>query len=209
MNKNTFSVVVSTLLMLGSAVLMAADEGREPFNDRYCTTCHGTDGQGNEGVQAPRLAGMEDWYLQRQLENFRAGIRGTHPMDIEGIAMQPMVAKLSDESIADIVEWVGSWPYKPAEVTLEGDVQAGAQLYASCASCHGRDAIGNEALGAPALRGQNDWYLVTQLKNFMAGYRGHHPDDTYGQQMRPMAQMLRNETGIINVVSYINSLVQR
>ena len=49
---------------------------REPYDDRYCTTCHGTDGRGNEGIEAPRLAGMEDWYLRRQLENFRAGIRG-------------------------------------------------------------------------------------------------------------------------------------
>ncbi|MEC9086505.1 MAG: c-type cytochrome, partial [Pseudomonadota bacterium] len=49
---------------------------REHYNDRYCTTCHGTDGRGNEGTEAPRLAGMEDWYLRRQLENFRAGIRG-------------------------------------------------------------------------------------------------------------------------------------
>lgn len=209
MNWNTFRVVAGSLLILVSVWLIPADEGREPFDDRYCTTCHGTDGQGNEGVQAPRLAGMEDWYLKRQLENFRAGIRGTHPMDVEGIAMQPMAAKLSDESIADIVEWVGSWPYKPAEVTVEGDAQAGAQLYTTCASCHGRDASGNGALGAPALLGQNDWYLVTQLKNFMAGYRGYHADDTYGQQMRPMAQMLGDEAGIINVVSYINSLAER
>ena len=36
---------------------------REHYNDRYCTTCHGTDGRGNEGTEAPRLAGMEDWYL--------------------------------------------------------------------------------------------------------------------------------------------------
>ena len=91
---------------------------REPYDDRYCTTCHGTDGRGNEGIEAPRLAGMEDWYLRRQLENFRAGIRGYHPMDTAGIAMRPM-AKLTDDSIADIVAWVGSWDYQPAEITIE------------------------------------------------------------------------------------------
>jgi cbb3-type cytochrome c oxidase subunit III len=198
------------LALLGlPAALLAADNDREPYDDRYCTTCHGTDGKGNEGVQAPRLAGMEPWYLQRQLENFRAGIRGTHPEDIEGIAMQPMAAKLSDESIEDIVDWVSSWPYEPAEITLSGDVSAGRQLYASCASCHGEEAQGNEALGAPALAGQNDWYLVTQLKNFMAGYRGHHPDDIYGQQMRTMVQTLGDHSGIVNVVSYINTLAER
>ncbi len=201
-------VFVSTLLISASTWSVAAEEGREPYNDRYCTTCHGTDGQGNEGVQAPRLAGMENWYLKRQLENFRAGIRGTHPQDREGIAMQPM-ANLTDESIDDIIDWVGSWTYKPAEITVQGDVDAGARLYTACAACHGADASGNEAMGAPALVGQNDWYLVTQLKNYLAGYRGHHADDTFGQQMRVMVQPLANETGILNVVSYINSLAER
>ncbi len=196
-------------LLLSSTISFAAENEREPFNDRYCTTCHGSDGRGNEGVQAPRLAGMEDWYLVRQLENFRAGIRGTHPRDIEGIAMQPMAVKLTDESIADIVDWVGSWTYIPAEVTIEGDVARGQQLFAACAACHGASAEGNEALGAPALVGQNDWYMVTQLRNFIAGYRGHHPDDTYGQQMRTMVNTLGDDAGILNVVSYINSLADR
>ena len=38
-------------------------------------------------TNAPRLAGMSDWYLARQLENFRQGIRGTHPQDFHGAQM--------------------------------------------------------------------------------------------------------------------------
>lgn len=193
-----------TLLFSGAAV--AAEDEREPYDDRYCTTCHGIDGIGNEGVQAPRLAGMEDWYLRRQLENFRAGLRGMHPEDTEGLAMQPMAAKLSDSSIDDIVDWVGSWEYEAAEVTLEGDAEAGRRLYTTCATCHGANGEGNEALGAPQLTGQNDWYLLTQLKNFKAGYRGYLSGDTYGQQMRAMAQSLASEQAMVNVVAYINSL---
>lgn len=179
---------------------------REPFDDRYCTTCHGTDGRGNEGVQAPRLAGMEPWYLKRQLENYRDGIRGAHPDDIEGLAMQPMAAGLTDESIQDIIERVGGWNYVPAEHTISGDIDAGRALYQPCAICHGADAEGNEALGAPALAGQNDWYMVTQLRNFLAGYRGVHPRDVYGAQMRVMTTGLSGENDINNVVAYINSL---
>ncbi|MCG8414827.1 MAG: c-type cytochrome [Pseudomonadales bacterium] len=204
--RNLFTLA---FLLSVSSMSAAAESEREPFDDRYCTTCHGADGRGNEGVQAPRLAGMEDWYLVRQLENFRAGIRGTHPKDIEGIAMQPMAVKLTDESIADIVQWVGGWTYIPAEITVEGDEARGQQLYTACAACHGQQAEGNEALGAPALAGQNDWYLVTQLKNFMADYRGHHPDDSFGQQMRTMSKTLVDESGIHNVVSYINTLAER
>lgn len=207
MIRKRFFVFVLLFISLSSINAQEAIE-REPFNDRYCTTCHGTDGRGNYGVQAPRLAGMEPWYLRRQLENFRAGIRGAHPNDIEGIAMRPMASKLTDASIDDIVEWVGSWEYQPSEVTISGDAEAGSRLYAQCATCHGVDANGNEALGAPALRGQNDWYLATQLRNFKEGWRGSHEQDSYGQQMRAMSLVLTDDSAINNVVSYINTLAR-
>ncbi|MDA1371047.1 MAG: c-type cytochrome [Proteobacteria bacterium] len=199
-------LLIITLGLLLSGLGIAAESERQAYDDRYCTTCHGTDGKGNEGVQAPRLAGMEQWYLERQLNNFRAGLRGVHPQDIEGIAMRDMATQLSDDSIADIIAWVASWKYVAAEETIEGNANAGRQLYATCATCHGNDGEGNAALGAPALAGQNDWYLVTQLKNFKAGYRGNLPEDGYGQQMRLMAQTLVDEQRILNVVSYINTL---
>ena len=63
--------------------------------------------------------------------------------------------------------------------------------------------------GAPALAGQNDWYLFTQLSNFVAGYRGRHEDDRYGQQMAAMVGTLTDESAIRDVVVYINSLETR
>ena len=199
---------LAVVCMLTTDIPSALSAEREPYNDRYCMTCHGTDGKGNEAVEAPRLAGMEGWYLRRQLKNFRAGIRGVHPMDRAGIAMRPM-ANLTDESMTDIVKWIGGWQYTPAEITIEGDVDAGQALYGTCATCHGIDAKGNASLGAPALAGQNDWYLITQLKNFVAGYRGRHEDDLYGQQMSAMVGTLTDEAAIRDVVAYINSLVLR
>lgn len=207
-SKKHFIAVLTLLLSVAAAMTaQAADVGLPaPTDDRYCTTCHGVDGRGNIGVQAPRLAGMEGWYLKRQLENFRAGIRGVHADDEEGLAMQPMAAKLTDESIADIVDWAGSWEYVPAEITLEGNVARGRTAFQSCAACHGADAMGNEALNSPALAGQNDWYLVTQLKNFRTGIRGSHPEDINGATMMTMARTLRDDQAIVDVVSYINTL---
>ncbi|MEK7258646.1 MAG: c-type cytochrome [Pseudomonadota bacterium] len=200
-------VVVWGALVSGNALAQSeAPDKDEYYNDRYCMTCHGADGMGSEGINAPRLAGMEEWYLKRQLENFRAGIRGTHEMDLQGREMRPMAMPLTDAGIADLLEWIGGWEYKPTEITLAGDASAGRSLYAACAACHGDAAQGNEALGAPALAGQNDWYLVTQLKNFKAGYRGSHADDKFGAQMVPMAGALADQAAIENVVSYINTL---
>ena len=199
-------VMLGALVSVNGVAQSEAQEDDQYYNDRYCMTCHGADGMGSEGINAPRLAGMEEWYLKRQLENFRAGIRGTHEMDLQGREMRPMAMPLTDASISDLLQWVWGWEYKPTQVTLAGDADAGRSLYTACAACHGDAAQGNEALGAPALAGQNDWYLVTQIKNFKAGYRGSHADDKFGAQMAPMAGALADQTAIENVVSYINTL---
>jgi cytochrome c553 len=197
-------------LALGSVLCVTAQaatvDGVE-VSDRFCLTCHGTDGQGNQGIDAPRLAGMERWYLKRQLEIFRDGLRGTHPNDIPGMEMQPMAVILTDESIQDILDWVASWEYIPAEITMTaGDAARGQNFYQPCAACHGSNAEGNAALNAPALAGQNDWYLMNQLVNFKNGYRGDNPRDQYGSQMRVMAQTIPDENAMRDIVAYINTL---
>ena len=64
---------------------------------RNCGACHGSEGQGLQATQAPRLAGQDDWYLERQLENFRRGIRGRHPGDAYGWQMAEMARLVGDE----------------------------------------------------------------------------------------------------------------
>jgi len=109
MSRTVFSAVLAFFLSTIAATTALAEEPHEPVTHRFCFTCHGTDGIGSEGIQAPRLAGMEPWYLKRQLELFRAGGRGTHPMDIEGMEMQPMAAIMTDAEIDDVVQWASTW----------------------------------------------------------------------------------------------------
>ena len=72
-----------------------------------CESCHGAKGEGIWSTNAPRLAGMSDWYLERQLENFRQGIRGTHPQDFHGAQMRSMARALKDEaSINDLLDYI-------------------------------------------------------------------------------------------------------
>ena len=63
-----------------------------------------------------------------------------------------------------------------------------------------------EALNAPALAGQEEWYVIRQLQNFKNGIRGTNPKDTFGMQMAPMAQTLPNDQAIEDVAAYIKSL---
>ncbi|NQX90189.1 MAG: cytochrome c oxidase subunit II, partial [Halioglobus sp.] len=43
-----------------------------------CTACHGAKGEGNPDMNAPGLAGLPDWYVTRQLEYYKKGIRGAN-----------------------------------------------------------------------------------------------------------------------------------
>jgi cytochrome c oxidase subunit 2 len=89
-----------------------------------------------------------------------------------------------------------------------GDAERGKTLYATCGACHGANGEGLEALNAPKLAGQEEWYVVRQLQNFKNGIRGNNPRDTYGMQMAPMAQILVDDQAMQDVAAYIRSLGQ-
>ena len=79
-----------------------ADRGSDLY--RTCATCHGDRGQGNQSFNAPPLAGQNDWYLVRQLENYQAGRRGGAPGDIWGAQMRASTAVLADQAaVRDVV----------------------------------------------------------------------------------------------------------
>jgi cytochrome c oxidase subunit 2 len=81
-----------------------------------CAYCHGTQGQGIEAMNAPRLAGMTDWYLAHQLNNFKQGIRGEHPEDYYGKQMGYMGRILQDDqAINDVVAYINTLPPPAAE----------------------------------------------------------------------------------------------
>lgn len=104
----------------------------------------------------------------------------------------------------------GGTEQKPAPGTTEktetaevsGNADKGKSLYITCATCHGQQAEGMKALGAPALAGQEAYYLRQQLNNFRLGKRGVHPNDPYGAQMIPFAKTLNSEN-IEDVIAYI------
>jgi cytochrome c oxidase subunit 2 len=172
-----------------------------------CPACHGANGEGNKALNAPKLAGQEEWYLVRQIQNFKKGIRGGDPKDMYGAQMAPMVATLiDDKAISDVAAYIATFESKPSKTTVTGDAAKGETGYGVCKTCHGEKAEGKKEMNAPRLAGMDDWYQVTQLKNFKAGIRGKHPDDTYGAQMQPMAMILADDQAIADVVAYINTL---
>lgn len=74
-----------------------------------CAYCHGADGLGVQAMNAPRAAGLNDWYIARQLKNFKSGIRGSHPSDFYGMQMGFMAKSLHDEQdILDLVAYINT-----------------------------------------------------------------------------------------------------
>lgn len=172
-----------------------------------CVPCHGADGQGQQALGAPNIAGLPQWYVEAQLRKFQEGHRGAHPFDTVGIRMKSMAMSLDLEGdLESVAEYVATMPLTALEPVLEGgDPQAGQASYQMCVACHGAEGQGMEAVNSPPLVGQADWYLLAQLEKFKKGWRGANPNDISGATMRPNA-MLLDETAMANVVAYIQTL---
>ncbi len=172
-----------------------------------CAQCHGSAGEGDRALGAPAIAGLPQWYLQAQLENFEAGRRGAHPMDTVGLRMKSMALSLDLEGdLEAAATYVASLPPVPVAQTVQADAQAGRAVYEeTCVACHGTDARGNETLRAPPLVGQSDWYLFSQFQKFRKRWRGADPSDTWGITMQANS-LLYDDDAVRNALAYIQTL---
>ncbi|MBF0278553.1 MAG: c-type cytochrome [SAR324 cluster bacterium] len=197
---------IAFLMSLGVTMTVnaAGDAAKGKALFAVCVACHGPNGEGNAALHAPVIAGQEDWYVERQLNNFKAGIRGADPKDLYGAQMRPMAMTLTtDQAVADVAAYVASLkPVKPA-TSLKGDAAAGQASFAVCLACHGANGEGNKALNAPRISGQFDWYVVQQINNFKTGIRGANPKDAFGMQMRPMAMTVATDDIAKNIAAFL------
>jgi cytochrome c oxidase cbb3-type subunit 3 len=114
--------------------------GRNLFLNN-CATCHGSDGGGATGF--PNLTD-KDWLwggdpdtVVATISNGRTGV------------MPPWGGPLGDEGVNDVLSYVLSLQGRKAGI---GNTHAGSEKFAMfCSACHGADARGNPALGAPNL----------------------------------------------------------
>lgn len=216
--RSNMTFQTTLMLLVGAFVLVGAGCGKtaNPVGGvatgaelfQLCTQCHGEDGNGNPKVNAPAIAGLDQWYIEAQLHKFKDGIRGTHIDDHAGMQMRPMALSIpSDVDLQAVAAYVAGLPKKrPTPMLTGGDAAAGQVLFATCAACHGPAAGGNQQLNAPPLNHASDWYLLTQLRHFKDGVRGVNPADISGATMRPMAKTLVDEKAMKDVIAYVMTL---
>ena len=234
-NRLGIILVAGALLVAGQAAAQMYAPGSDEAVDpkalyEVCAYCHGPEGQGSQRLDAPGLAGMEAWYVRRQLRNFRTRARGMHPEDVPGLQMsiasgmtrndatvRALAAYIADmepgagpetlngEPVSTARPWVWRSEYAGLAGTEPGDPERGAQAYFTCSICHAADGEGDESMGAPRLTDIPDWYQARQLQYFRDGIRGRGAGDVYGAQMSAMSQALTDQS-IADLVAYIDTL---
>jgi cytochrome c oxidase subunit 2 len=63
-----------------------------------------------------------------------------------------------------------------------------------------------EAMVAPPLLDQPDWYLIRQLDKYKSHMRGFDSTDMQGQQMAAMSTSLEDHKAMLDVIAYIKTL---
>lgn len=102
-------VLAVGLALTAEATQAAGDAERGKSLYAVCSTCHGPKAEGMKEMNAPALAGREAWYLARQIQNFKDGVRGKNPADTYGLQMAPMAQILPDrQAIDDVAAYLSS-----------------------------------------------------------------------------------------------------
>jgi cytochrome c oxidase subunit 2 len=191
---------------LAAPVAQAADGGALYAR---CVACHGARGEGVAATGGPAIAGMEPWYIERQLRNFASGLRGSRTGDTRGQSMRAASATLaSDAERQAVAAHVAALP-RPRVAAVGAPTASGRNYFnAICSACHGSNGLGNEKLGAPRIAGRTPEFLAGELAAFRSGRRGAQEADRLGAQMRAIVAMLPDAATERDVVGYAASLGQ-
>lgn len=188
------------------AVLLGA-HAEVPAGVGICVACHGSDGQGNPTLGAPRLAGQQAVYLETQLQNFKSGRRGYDARDTHGAQMRGIASSLSEGDIQTLAGYFSSTAIAGEQRVAQPADSPGEVLYqTTCAACHGPKAKGFAHLKTPNLGILDSAYIERQLEHFAQGLRGgdNHADEL-GIWMRGIALQIANEGDRKAIATYIGS----
>ncbi len=181
---------LTLLCLCGIGTAAAEPEVTGPGVFKYCRGCHGERAMGGDGGKYPRLAGLPQGYVERQLKAFKDKVRINKPMI-------PIFKnyRFDDEVIAIVAGHIAGmtpkplnlWPYEAppdalaAYASKQAFAEAGTRAYnEGCAECHGDDGQGRPAEAVPPLVNQYPRYLDKQIDDFAAGTRRHQEANQCG-----------------------------
>ncbi len=199
MNKLLISLLVS--LGITGVAHAAGDAAAGQTKTAVCAACHTADGNSVVG-NFPKLAGQNETYLLKQLNDIKGGKRTV-------VEMTGLLDALSEQDLADIAAYFSSKKVAVGQAAAD-QVAAGEAIYragvaakglAACTACHGPNGKGVEAAGFPSLSGQHAVYIESTLKKFAAGDRANDP----ASMMRDVAAKL-SDAEMKAVAQYVQGL---
>jgi cytochrome c553 len=141
----------------------------------YCTTCHGSSGQGYHGFYPiPRLGGQQVQYIENQLRAYIEHRRENKYMYSVAHVLSPAIRSALARHFSELNP-------KPLAGAPKRLVAAGKRIYEdgipetnvpACMACHGGEAKGQGAI--PRLAGQLNDYIISKLLNWNSE-RGRDP----------------------------------
>ncbi len=152
-----------------------------------CAACHGRSGEGGKDGEYPRIAGLKEKYIVKQLKEFKnrkrinipmypyATRRELPPNDVRDIARLLSTIELPTRMPSPDEEMSAYQRILAAQAVfnvprVDGDIELGAELFdEECSDCHGEQGWGED--DAPQLAGQHTNYLRRQVRNFQSGER--------------------------------------
>ncbi len=186
-----------------------------------CSSCHGADGNGDDNMGTPRIAGQFAVFLRKQLEDYATDKRKDNTMFV----MNDNAKGLSAQDRTDVSTYLESIsPGSLGKMTFGGSdmkelaangvtvglshkgksiVEWGqghrAEPLSACRSCHGYNGRGAPPI-YPRIGGQRYVYLVNQLKAWRDGTR---TNDSMGQ-MQAVAKLMTDDD-IHNAATYLTN----
>ena len=153
-----------------------------------CAACHGADGN-SVAPMFPKLAGQQETYLAKQLNEFISGKRKNE-------IMVPIFANVSKGDVPGLAAYYAAQTQTPGEAADAALAEAGRKLYddgntdsgiPACMGCHQANGMGNERY--PRLAGQHQTYTLQQMADFKSGARNNDK----GKVMRAVAERMTEQ----------------
>ena len=173
---NKLLVIVISLISFSNSAIAQGDAEAGKLKSATCVACHGEDGNSPSNLY-PKIAGQHESYLEKQITQFKSGVR-SDPI------MAGMVATLSEQDIKDLAAYYASQTATPETVSPEVAV-TGKNLYMGgdinrgipgCTACHGPRGNGLELAQFPKISNQHPAYIKAQLEKFRSKARDNDPN---------------------------------
>ena len=200
MKTSTLIAIIGIAFAAGN-VHAAGDASAGEAKSTTCMACHGADGN-STNPEWPKIAAQHEKYIDKQLNDYKAGRR-------VNAVMLGMVAALSPQDMADLAAFYAT-KIRTGGFASESRAALGEKIYRggnaktgvpACMSCHGPSGAGDPLGGIPSLSGQHAKYIATQLYAFRDGERANDPKS----MMRDAARWMSKEE-IEAVAEYVAGL---